>query len=108
MIAEVAKEQSSRASISLETLQERGGIILAKKEILRGCLKSHLQGGIIHAYGPGEMGLALAIATSEKFYVAVNERYNLLNVNTILTYLRSMKKEVKEEVIAEKAEGRKA
>lgn len=57
----------------------------------------------MHTYELGEMGLALAIATEEKFYVAVGERYKLLNVNTILTYLRSMKKEVEEEIEEEKA-----
>ena len=70
-------------------------------------LKAHLKGGDVHSYGEGEAGFARLIDSRELFYKKVRDRYILLKVNTITTYLRNVKGKVVEEIAAERAEKKK-
>lgn len=79
------------------------GIFLAKKEVLRALLKAHLLGGITHSHGKGEAGLARALVTKFVFYTQVGERHKPMSINSIITYLRAMKREVEEEIDEERA-----
>ena len=70
-------------------------------------LKVHLEGGDVHPYGEGEAGFARLIDSRKLFYKKVGNRYTLLNVSTITTYLRNVKSKVLEEIAVERAEEKK-
>ena len=70
-------------------------------------LKVHLKGGDVHSYGEGEAGFARLIDSRKLFYKKTGDRYTLLNVSTITTYLRNVKSQVLAEIAAERAEEKK-
>lgn len=106
VVVETAKEQGDNPYLTYEMVKKRGGFCLEKKEILRAFLKAHLKEGDIHSYGKGEAGLARLIASCNLLYVKVGKWYKVLDERTMITYLRSMKREVEEEIAAEAAGGK--
>lgn len=70
-------------------------------------LKSHLKTAAAHAHGEGEAGFARFIASQKLFYKKVRDRYILLDVSSITTYLRNAKSKVLTEIAEERAEKKK-